>query len=498
MRKIPAGQFRTVLLIEMILIGTIGLIAYSYWNITCDGSIKGCITDEAYSPISFFLLALLRPLFFSPIMVTALVAGGNFGPLWGPLIAALGTACSAMLLYIPGSYLGKRLVAPWLQTNLPNTWALISSQDYKLIFITRWLPIFPFDLLSFLFGVANFNKWRVFVFTFLGILPEIFLFAHFASSPESITIGRAFLYLLTFGVISSVPLLIYESLCRRQGSSLWVRCKRVYYEIFYEVQVNNEIKKKQEFDPDKIPVILIYGFFSSRKTLSVMERLLSLRGYQVMTFNLGGVLGVFFTRGIRETAEFLDRKIRRQLRRHDFKRIYLIGHSKGGLVALWWILRMGGSKYCQHVITMGTPFKGTRLTYLALFTPLGFFWKDVWQMRPGSKFLRELHESPPVENLTIYNLYSRKDSVAHGPKGMFEHSSEVIGIPMNAIAHFEFLYKRSVADTLVKILNSAEEKYAQIEAAQSQNPDRRRRRKKGTDLNDNITQQGNISDSDAS
>ncbi len=461
--RITGRQFRTVLIIELFLLTGIGIIGYSYWNFICDGSLHGCVPQKGFSEFSFFMLTLLRPIFFSPIMLIAMIAGSNFGPIEGTILATLGTACSVLLFYYPGHYIGKKIVRPWLTSNLPNTWKLIRSQDYKLIFITRWVPIFPFDLFSFLFGIADFHAKRVFIFSLLGIIPEIFLFTSLASTNQG-TISNTFLHLTLFAFLTSLPLLLYEYTYRKKGSSLWIRLKRVYYEVFYEVQVNNEIKKKHEFDKSKVPVILIYGFFSSRRTLSVMERLLSLRGYQVMTFNLGGVLGVFFTRGIKETAKFLDKKIRRQIQRHDFKRIYLIGHSKGGLVALWWILKLGGHRYCKHVITMGTPYNGSRLAYLALLTPLGFFWKDVWQMRPGSRLLKDLHEAEPIEGLTIYNLYSNKDSVARGINGIFDHRSRVITIPMHSTAHFEFLFKRSVADTLVKILNEAEKNYQEQKA----------------------------------
>ena len=60
---------------------------------------------------------------------------------------------------------------------------------------------------------------------------------------------------------------------------------------------------------------------------------------------------------------------------------------------------------------MGTPFAGTRYTYLALVTPLGFLWRDVWQMRPGSLFLKSIHDVEVPEDVDIYCLHSFKDKV---------------------------------------------------------------------------------------
>ncbi len=217
--------------------------------------------------------------------------------------------------------------------------------------------------------------------------------------------------------------------------------------------------------------LFIVWIFSSRRSLTVLERILQARGFQVMSFNLGGLFGVFFTRGIRETARFIETKIERQIKRHGFRKVHIVAHSKGGLVALWWLLKLDGHRYCDRLITMGTPFKGSVFTYLALITPLGFFWRDVWQMRPGSEFLRELHQIPMPEHTKIYCLYSERDGIAHGRDGLFEPRNAamnaVVPIPMNHIGHFEFLYRRDVGDVLTKLLRSAEEAKADAPATDS-------------------------------
>lgn len=450
-------QFRTVLAFEIILISMMGFAGFWFWDNVCSDSLSGCLNpDNEWAPLQFLGLGLLRPIFFTPTLVLATFGGSTFGPVLGTVLTAIATTLSCFVFYLPGHYLGKRLVRPWLAANLPATWQLLRTQDYKVVFITRWIPLFPFDILSLVFGVVNFHPRRVALFTFLGVLPESYFFAQLGSTPDSELLSRTIANLFLFGAITSVPLAAYEYISRKQGASLWRRIKRVYYEIVYEARINNDIIKRRTFDKDQIPVIMLYGFFSSRRSLTVLERLLTNRGFQVMSFNLGGSLGVFFTRGVQETAAFIDRKIRRQIQRHGFEKVHIVAHSKGGLVALWWVLRMGGYKYCDKVITLGTPYKGSYLTYLGLFTPLGFFWQDLWQMRPGSKFLRDLHNSNPPDNLTIYNAYSNRDRVCHGAKGIFQYRHKpgrVVAIPMHHLSHFEYLYKRDVGDSLAYMLN---------------------------------------------
>ena len=191
-----------------------------------------------------------------------------------------------------------------------------------------------------------------------------------------------------------------------------------------------------------------------------MERLLKQRGYEVLSFNLGGLFGVFFTRGIIETAKFINYKLMRQFDRNEFDKVHIVAHSKGGLVALWWLLRLGGHRHCDVVITMGTPYAGSRYTWLALVTPLGLWWKDVWQMRPGSTFLKAIAALDIPKHMQIFCFHSNRDRVATGENAVLKPSSPTEGfvtpVPMNHISHFEFLYKRDVADRIAAILRSCE------------------------------------------
>lgn len=449
-------QIQTVLLIEIALIFGFGLIAFLFWSNVCQGTRWGeCLGNTDGAPFWFVVYSIMRPVIATPVFILALIAGDAYGPILGTIMAAFGVTLSCLLLYLPAKYIGKIYIKPFLSANLPAMWRLMRTQDYKIVFITRWIVVFPFDLFSIVFGVADFRFKAVLFATFFGVLPECYIFARMAGNINEGLLQQAFTSLMIIGAAALVPTLTYEVLARKGGSSLWNRVKGVYRELIFEIRANNEIVRRQEYSAGKIPVILLYGFFSSRRSLTVMERILQARGFQVMSFNLGGLFGVFFTKGIKETARFIEAKIERQIQRHGFKKVHIVAHSKGGLVALWWLLKLDGWKYCDRIVTMGTPFKGSMFTYFALVTPLGFIWRDVWQMRPGSEFLQDLHSLKIPSSTKIYCLYSDRDGIANGRDGMFEPQNtdaEVVGIPMNHIGHFEFLYRRDVGDVLTRLL----------------------------------------------
>lgn len=455
-----AKQVRAVVAIELSIIAIAVTIATLFWVNLCDSTLESCLASGGFAkPATFLLLSAIRPFVFTPLLFVAIIGGNSFGPIWGTLLTALGSVLSCLAVFGITKLVGKRLAKPWLRANLPATFKFIRSQDYKLVFASRLIPIVPFDLVSFLFGAMDFRMKSVAIATFFGALPEAYLFAKLVDPSETL-LSSTLTSVLVFGLCVVTPLIVVEFLSRKKGTGMWQLLKAMYREINYEVQSNNEIVKRSRFEADKTPVLLLYGFFSSRRAVTVLERMLTSRGHQVLSFNLGGLMGTFFTRDILETANFIDYKIKRQIERHGFKKIHIVAHSKGGMVALWWVLKLGGSKFCDKVVTMGTPFSGSRFTYLALVTPLGFLWRDVWQMRPGSMFIKSMHDVEVPEDVTIYCLHSERDKVARGGTGVFKPkagAARVKDVPMDHISHFEFLYRRDVGDTISALLKEEAE-----------------------------------------
>ncbi|MEY4632455.1 MAG: hypothetical protein RIQ81_2575 [Pseudomonadota bacterium] len=448
-------QILWVLLIEAMIITGLILIATFFWTSVCTDSLKSCIAGgEDLAPLTFLLLSVLRPFVFTPFAFMAVIAGPAFGTTLGTVLTIIGGLASTLIIAAIGRALGTRLATPWLNTNLPDTSRLIRQQDYKIAFFLRLIPLVPYDLASFFFGALGF-RWRHIIWTtLLGSIPEVVVFARMAG-PETTFYGAAFDTVALIGVAIVLPLLIAEFVARRSGKGMWQQSIAAYKELLAEVTANNAITKRTTLHPERIPVVLLYGFFSSRRAMGVLERMLHQRGYDVISFNQGGLLGTFFTSSILEGAALIDEKIQRQVTRHGIRQVHIVAHSKGGLVALWWLLKMGGDRMCSKVITLGTPFAGSRLTYLALVTPLGLFWRDMWQMRPGSAFLRQLHRATVPEECEIHCFHSVSDAVSTGKSGLFQPvpaSSRVHDVAMDDVNHFGFLSQPKVADRIAEIL----------------------------------------------
>ena len=82
----------------------------------------------------------------------------------------------------------------------------------------------------------------------------------------------------------------------------------------------NRVEKRTDFARCERPVLLLYGFFSTRQTFDVLERRLRRDGYGVFSLNLGGLWPSFNTRGIDDLADLVRAKVERIYARNPARR----------------------------------------------------------------------------------------------------------------------------------------------------------------------------------
>ena len=115
-----------------------------------------------------------------PGVTFAVVASGLFGPWLGSFYCLIGTTIGAILSFLLGRYLLKDFIEELVKRNerLYNIIFQIDSEEEILILmITRLLPIFPFNLQNFAYGISNISVIKYAMGTFLFMIPGIIIFS---------------------------------------------------------------------------------------------------------------------------------------------------------------------------------------------------------------------------------------------------------------------------------------------------------------------------------
>jgi len=132
------------------------------------------------------------------------------------------------------------------------------------------------------------------------------------------------------------------------------------------------------------PILLVHGLIDNRSIFTLLRRALQKRGFgRVLSLNYSP-----FTQDVRAAAARLDRLVEQTCEETGYERVHVVGHSLGGVVARYYVQRMGGDARVHTLVTLGSPHSGTHAAYLL---PQ----RLVRQLRPGSELMQEL--AAPVE-----------------------------------------------------------------------------------------------------
>ena len=148
------------------------------------------------------------------------------------------------------------------------------------------------------------------------------------------------------------------------------------------------------------PILLVHGLIDNRSVFTVLRRALRRRGFgQVLTVNYSP-----FTQDVRSAARRLERLVELTCEQTGYERVHVIGHSLGGVVARYYVQRMGGDARVHTLCTLGSPHRGT---YAAHLLP----YRLVRQLRPGSELMAELAEPAPALRTRFVAFWSDLDQM---------------------------------------------------------------------------------------
>jgi uncharacterized membrane protein YdjX (TVP38/TMEM64 family) len=158
-------------------------------------------------PLLYLAVWTVGP-FFLPGLPITLAGGVLFGPIWGVVYTALGSTCGAGVVFLAARYLGRDWVARKLAgTRLMSLDEKVARHGWKIVAVSRLVPIFSFSLLNYAFGVTRIAFWPYLAATFICMLPSTIAYVYFSSNILDLLQGN-----ISSGLIIGAVLVILVSL----------------------------------------------------------------------------------------------------------------------------------------------------------------------------------------------------------------------------------------------------------------------------------------------
>ncbi|MFD4372775.1 lipase family alpha/beta hydrolase [Streptomyces sp. NPDC058486] len=196
------------------------------------------------------------------------------------------------------------------------------------------------------------------------------------------------------------------------------------------------------------PVVLLHGFVDNRSAFLLLRRALARHGrIHVASLNHSPL-----TCDLRTAAEALGSRIDTLLTGTGRTEVDLVGHSLGGLIARYYVQRLGGDARVRTLVTLGTPHAGTAVAPLADAHPV------VRQMRPGSEVLRELAAPAPGCRTRFVSFWSDLDQIMVPVEtARLDHPDLLVhNVRVSGIGHLALPVHPTVATGVLAALDAGE------------------------------------------
>lgn len=177
-----------------------------------------------WGPIIYLVIWTLAPPLFLPGLPITLAGGVLFGPFWGVVYTIFGATAGATLAFLVARYLARDWVAGKLQgTRLATLDDKVAREGWEIVAFTRLIPIFPFFLLNYAFGMTRIPLLHYVLATFFGMLPLTIAYVYFSANVLDLFQGKfskeLLIGVLLLALVSMIPF-VYKKIKARRGESL--------------------------------------------------------------------------------------------------------------------------------------------------------------------------------------------------------------------------------------------------------------------------------------
>ena len=125
------------------------------------------------APVVYIGLYLVSTVFFLPGTPVTVLAGFVFGPLWGILYASIASIISISVAFLIARYVARDLVEGWVKDNAQfrKIDEQVEEQGWRILMFTRLVPIFPFNLQNYAYGLTSIRFSTYVVVSAIFMLP---------------------------------------------------------------------------------------------------------------------------------------------------------------------------------------------------------------------------------------------------------------------------------------------------------------------------------------
>jgi uncharacterized membrane protein YdjX (TVP38/TMEM64 family) len=207
----------------------LALLAVLAWRFQLFGQLQALLRQVLdaiaalgfWGPVLFVLLYIVCCIALVPGAVLTLGAGAVFGLVKGSILVSIAATLGATAAMLVGRYLARDWVQRKLATHptFNSIDQAVEREGWKIVFLTRLSPAFPFFLVNYLYGLTRVRLRDYVLATWIGIMPGSTLFVYIGSlaSPDSAKNSAAAWTFKGIGLVATVLVTVYLTKIARRA-----------------------------------------------------------------------------------------------------------------------------------------------------------------------------------------------------------------------------------------------------------------------------------------
>lgn len=134
-------------------------------------------------PVLFVALYIAACVLLLPGAILTLGAGAVFGLAKGFVAVSVGATLGATCAFLVGRYLARDWVAAKIagSEKFRAVDEAVAREGWKIVFLTRLSPVFPFNVLNYAFGLTRVGLKGYFLASWIGMIPGTVMYVYIGS-----------------------------------------------------------------------------------------------------------------------------------------------------------------------------------------------------------------------------------------------------------------------------------------------------------------------------
>ena len=132
--------------------------------------------------IAFIIVYNLATVLFIPGSFLTLGGGALYGVFFGSIYVFIAATLGAIFAFLIGRYFARGYVSQKIRNNMTFRAidAAICKEGFKIVFLTRLSPVFPFNMLNYAFGITR-MALKDYILGSIGMIPNTIMYVYLGS-----------------------------------------------------------------------------------------------------------------------------------------------------------------------------------------------------------------------------------------------------------------------------------------------------------------------------